>query len=1181
MPKLGPLQIDDQILDAIRDDRLVIFAGAGISMGPPANLPNFSNLASVIAAGSDIKCAENEPIDRFLGRLAHQKIPVHQRAVQGLNIPNCSPTALHVELLRLFRSADRVRLVTTNFDLLFEAAALTVFDGTDLETFRAPALPLGHDFRGLVHLHGALTRPQEMVLTDADFGRSYLTEGWARRFLVDVFRTYTVLFVGYSHDDVVMNYLARALPVDGTTKRYALTEDDGKWNLLGIEPILFCISQDENKYRELYDGIRCLAERVTLGVLGWQSELSQIGGRIPPIDDEAIGKIEQGLKEVHTTRFLIDMARLPQWPKWLNARKYLDTLFNPAPLTERDKLLAEWLAKHFAIDYADEVIGLIAAHNMRLNPELWWNIGRELGLDNEKSLDDVALSRWIPILLATAPDYADSHVLTWLAERCIKQNNIKMALEVFLYIGSHCLIVKPRFDWADDENGHNTTRIEAQTPLRSKHYELNKVWEHQIKPNLAVIAQPLLSGIVRHLEESHHMRLAWNMAEGSFDSESWRRSAIEPHEQDRYPEALDVLIDAGRDTLEWFAIHQSKLLDAWMEQLIISDVPLLRRLAIHALTVHTDKSADDLLNWLIARVELHSLAERHEIHRAVSLVYLKANKETRQTVIDAVLRHQLPDNDKWSATERTARAHFDWLEWLHRADPTCELVQIALEPIKYAYPEWLPKEYPDLTHWISVGWRGSRSPWTVEELLAKSPTEQLENLLNFQGDKFRDPDREGLLSAIQEACKQQAAWAFELDERITALALWDSDLWAPMLRGLRDAELTLDDWKCILNRIARHEFHSGHASEISQLLYAIVRDGGKSFALELLEQANNIAFDLWNSLSHEDEEAVKDWLSTAINRPAGVLMEFWINGLSLLLHEKYGDERTLPDNYREWFTIVVQTETNAGGFGRSILASQVAFLFDINADWTRKYLIPLFSSPDTKKFSQSWDGFLVWGRLNTPLVDELMPAFLMAIPRLVTDLAEQRQRFIEFFTALAVFHVNDPTIQLLPELFKNGVLDDRINFASYLEFFLQQMDEAELQNLWGRWLNRYWKSRLDSVTLPLAEAEAKKMLGWLPHLGSLFPQGVSLATSAPLNSKIEDAFFLYEIQESDLVTQFPTETAELLIYLCPHVAGYQTGIISTIAQRFPPLAPELHHRLGEALAVIGLPHSEILKPPSL
>ncbi len=440
------------------------------------------------------------------------------------------------------------------------------------------------------------------------------------------------------------------------------------------------------------------------------------------------------------------------------------------------------------------------------------------------------------------------------------------------------------------------------------------------------------------------------------------------------------------------------------------------------------------------------------------------------------------------------------------------------------------------------------------------------------------PDREGLLSTIQEACKQRPTWAFELSEAITARTLWDSDLWTPMLRGLRDAELTLDDWKRVLNCIARHELHSKHAREIADLLYAIVRDGGKPFALELLDQANNIASNLWNSLAREDDEAVTDWLSSAINRPAGVLVEFWINGLSLGLHGKSGDERTLPNNYCGWFTTVVQDATNAGGFGRTILASQVAFLFSLNEDWTREHIIPLFTSLDTKKFLQAWDGFLVWGRFQTSLVEVLLPAFLAALPRLATDLAKRRQRFIEFFTVLAVLHVNDPTTQLLPALFDTRILDDRINFASQLGIFLRKMEESARQNLWVRWLHRYWKNRLDSVPLPLDEAEVKKMLEWLPHLGASFPQGVSLAVSALLTSRIEHSHLLYEMKKSDLVIQFPAETAELLIYLCPHLAGYNLNSISTIAQRLPPLAPELRHRLGEALTILGLPQDKILKP---
>ena len=44
----------EQVLSALRDDRLVIFAGAGVSMGEPANLPKLSmrQLAKIVALGT-------------------------------------------------------------------------------------------------------------------------------------------------------------------------------------------------------------------------------------------------------------------------------------------------------------------------------------------------------------------------------------------------------------------------------------------------------------------------------------------------------------------------------------------------------------------------------------------------------------------------------------------------------------------------------------------------------------------------------------------------------------------------------------------------------------------------------------------------------------------------------------------------------------------------------------------------------------------------------------------------------------------------------------------------------------------------------------------------------------------------------------------------------------------------
>ncbi len=1168
MANLGVIDFDDCILDALRDDNLVVFAGAGVSMGTPSNLASFEKLANDIAQGTGR--VASAPLDRFLGQLHHSRVAVHERAAQLLSPPDSTPNALHHDLLRLFRSDERVRLVTTNFDHHFETAAEALF-GKLPDVYRAPALPLGREFTGIVHVHGSISRPTGMVLTDADFGRAYLTEGWARRFLVEVFRRYTVLFVGYSHADVVMNYLARALPVASVAGRFALTEEDGSWDLLGIKPIRFNKGTDADAYKELNDGVQRLAERATRGALDWQTRMAEIGGRVPPADEEAIGEVEQALREVHTSRFLTNVARDAEWPKWLNARKHLDALFGSPDLSKRDNLLALWLAQNFAIEHPDAMIDLIAANGLRLNAVFWWAIGRELGLTNEKTLEESALKRWVTILLACAPGPPDCHVLRWLAERCARQGAVRLSLKVFLRMSEHRLNIKPGFVWRDQKDNEHGQRLDVECPLHADHWSLNEVWTKHLKQHIALISEPLLSGIARRFEEIHQDLAAWDKASREWDPAAYGRSAVEPHDQDRYPKAIDVLIDAARDALEWLAGNSLALLDAWVERLVASDVPMLRRLAVHAIAVHQGKSAGERLDWLLGRVGLHGLAEHHEVHRAVALNYPTAGVAACKAVVDAVCAHKRPASDDWSAETQTARSHFNWLSWLLQAKPDCPLVETALAPIKAEYPEWRLSDHPDLTHWFgSADWVGPQSPWSVDQILARAPHEQLDDLLMFQGSLFDGPDRDGLISTIKEACKLQARWAFGLAETLTERAHWSSDLWPAVIRGWQEAELNVDDWRAVLTTTAKPELHAAHVYDVAKLLYSIVSDGGKPFALDLLEQANEVALNVWRALEPEErEENIDDWLSRAINRPAGVIVEFWISGLSSLMRDKSGTERVLPNNYRQWFTMVVQDPTSTGGLGRSVLAGQTAFLFGLDEAWTRQHIVPLFSDEDRQKFCQTWDGFLVWGRLYPALVDALMPAFIAALARPDADFTDRRRRFVEFYTALAVFHVTDPTQQLLPALFQHGSAKDRTSFASHLGYFLRQLQPEAKQQVWDSWLHRYWQERQQAVPAVLDEAEIREMLEWLPHLGDSFPQAVPLALRSP-TIRLEHSHLLFELRESDLVACYPSETAELLIYLCNCVVGYHAPDLARVAGRLPDLAPELRLRLAEALARAGV-----------
>lgn len=80
--KIAGIDFPDPLWDALRNRRLVVFAGAGLSMGKPAKLPDFGHLAKEIANGERMLKGESE--DRFLGRLHHQGVNVHQLAAEIL-----------------------------------------------------------------------------------------------------------------------------------------------------------------------------------------------------------------------------------------------------------------------------------------------------------------------------------------------------------------------------------------------------------------------------------------------------------------------------------------------------------------------------------------------------------------------------------------------------------------------------------------------------------------------------------------------------------------------------------------------------------------------------------------------------------------------------------------------------------------------------------------------------------------------------------------------------------------------------------------------------------------------------------------------------------------------------------------------------------------------------------------
>lgn len=1173
--KIAGIQFPEPLLAALRDGRLVVFAGAGVSMGAPARLPSFTDLTQLIATDTGKALQEGKPEDCFLGKLQHARIDVHKRAARALTRDGLAPTDLHIDLLRLYSDVRRVKIVTTNFDLLFEQAADDVF-GSKPEVFRAPALPLGKNFNGIIHVHGAVNRPDEMVLTDADFGRGYLTEGWARRFLVDLFRHFTVLFVGYSHNDTIMNYLARALPESEAGQRFALTEEDApqRWQVLGIEPIEYP-KRSMHDHSALYEGVSRLADTVRRNVLDWQREVTELAEKPPSMDEEETYIIEDALKNVVTTRFFTDAARLPEWLEWLDKRKYLEELFGSGSLSERGTMLARWLAAHFAYRCADDLFLLIARHKMCLHPGFRWILGQEIGLVEQDSPDEKVLSRWISVLLATVPDGVDQNVLLWIGGLCVKQGMLESLLQVFDAMAGSCLQLKPGFSWPNDEDNDPSPKIKVDLPLRGDHYSLNKLWETGLKPNMAEVAEPLLGRVVSRLEEQHFTLRAWQKASSEWDSPSWRRSAIEPHEQDKYPEAIDILIDAARDSLDWLAVNQEEVAARWCVKIAESEVPLLRRLAVHTLSVRTDLMADEKIEWLLEHIDLHDLSAHHEVFRAVQLAYPEASSGHRVKVMDAVLAYRWPDEKDSEKERRAARHRFNWLDWLHRVAPDCELTKQALDDVLEQYPEFKPSEHPDLTHWTTgPSWAGPRSPWTAEELLAKPAVDWLPELLSFQPTEFLGSDRDGLVLTIAEAVKRRFAWGGDLADALAAAEEWDSDIWSGLIRAWSEMELDEDRHREVLQRLGSADLHSGHASEIADALYVLVKDDGKPYALNLLTQANEIAAALWHNLERgELPEEVDDWVQMAINHPAGILTKFWLGSLSLWRRQRDPVPKAFSDEYRQALSGVVQDLTLPGRLGRSVLVSQFAFLLAADEVWTKENLLPLFEvDEDVADFKAAWDGFLVWGRLNPSVAELLEGAFLQAIQRIESDLVHRRERFIEYYTTMLGYFVTAPLNTWVPDLFYYASKEVWRLFASNVAHHLRGMDEAHQKEWWQRWLKPYWENRLQGVPAALEPGEVEHMLDWLPHLTAIFPEAVNLAIRMP-KTPLQHCSVIYELRKSELSQQYPEAVAQLLIHLGESESpGYMWDegreLVDKLLQT--DLSPKLEEGLNELIAKLGL-----------
>ena len=1158
--KFGDLEFDPSIGDALKNGKLVIFIGAGASMGPPANMPNFNELAAQIARGTPRK--ENEPVERFLGRLKDKSgINVHQNAAEILDIKDKKPNSLHRDLLRLFGTSQKVRIVTTNFDLLLEVAAGEFWSDVP-DIYSAPALPRGNNFTGIVHIHGSIKRPQEMVLTDADYGRAYLTEGWAKQFLVDLFYNYTVLFVGYSHDDRVMQYLSRGLPIERIGNRFGLTEETRKsnWEELDIPPISFPQPEGDTDYSSLDGGIQKFADYYASGMKEWQSRIEEIKDADPNNSLDVGDQVLTILQDTSIARLFTKSTNSPKWLIWLDSQNILQELFQPNLLTERSDILALWISEQYVLQYPSVVIQLLIKHGCKLNPAFWIYVCRALTHGNI-NIKNVSFKRYVTILINSIPK-GNSYGIFWLAEQCAERKDIEGLLNLFFIMCSFEVAYRCYSSIeieAENENYMTTT----EAVFRADNYETEEVWQ-LLKPYISEISDRLIPYLYGQLINLHGILVAWNMNESSFDKISSQRNAIDPDiEKGISPSTIDVIIDAILDGLKWFSENEPIRADYWTTLFLKSKVTILVRIAIYTMGIRTDLSVDYRMEWLLENVDIYDEIIRPEVYLFIKHSYLTTSIEMREKLIERIMAHDESEYGGYSAIERTDFSHFELLSWLVESDMSCPLASKILFGIKSKHPMWKPNEHPNILFYSNSGIYNPKSPHTADELIKLDPKSELEKWLNFEGEPFDGPNRDGLFREIVNACKEDFAWGISLFQALIDGSHWNNKLLADLIWAWNDLGLSNEEWMRIIPLLSSSDLYETQVQSLSHLVRHSINK--HELSSQVIEKINSLAHALWPyAICVPSSSQEGDWFILSVSNPVGKLAEFWLLRLKLLLSLSTSIKEPQLSEELGWIENIISTDSKSNVYARFLCARYLGILVALSLSWTEKHLLPFFTSTEDDQFQSVWCGYLSSLVCSLPIIDMLLPA--------ITDVSKNTDRlppdYIEYFALLLVLiafnYLDKDFHEIILQFLRNTDSTGKAAFFSKLENYLRSSAKEHKEKLWDKWIFKLIHQYANGLYGKPCKKSLAALIRCLPYLDHNYPLAINEIVNIPINDEF-DSIYLGSFEESDLVEHFPKESAKLLIYLIPHLPFHKSYSIQKIISHLKDLDKEENDRLIDVI----------------
>jgi len=1089
------------------------------------------------------------------------KASLRRTVGEVLEIKAGADLATHEALLKLATSKQgHLRLVTTNFDRGFEKCHYT---GTP-ECDYAPYLPLpGKAWNSIVYLHGGLGNRKDangdgLILTSADFGRAYITEGWASRFLTDLFRrSQAVLFVGYSVSDPAIRYIvdafaAERLAADShVATAYILTtagptQNEQTWKSRGIEPIIY---DSQDHHRLLHETLRNCAGPYAAGLFDRPAIVLEYGSHNPvgALDQVAISQMTWAIRDVsgHAARRFAGI-RPPAPISWLDifnaegllqlgasAPKHSPAVAQfpcgrlSASLHKATEGLCGWICGHLA---APESIQWAVESGGHLHSEFAELVQRQLADDKAPDVPRGPERIWRFLATKSAPihDKGTRHEALRTQDAVLKQPWSPVIRDVILsWLAPTIRFGKlhrssPLQDF--DENSPRSYADIELVPATDKgcRHLVDKLFA---RPDAGTIVVDLLSEFTEFLRSGFAYLEYFGVVTADHDASYVGRPSIDEHSQ-------------NSDFLSW-ATYVHLLRTAWERVAALDparareevghwariEFPLFRRLVLWSAGKTGGMTPDESFDYIRPQMPriLWSLDTRRELIQYLGRVGPQLAPANVEALINSITEGPARDLYRESVSQdeferlRDRAIYLRLLKLQESGVTLSQSAQTVLAAITARYPDWphATTEKDEFVVWFGESrfsrWPGddvSSSDYlklTDEEVVAAltATTPTAEMIDRWRGLLHGEPRR-----------------AVTVLDGLVQSGRFDHELWSTAFAYLNAGPTRAE---CVRLYALYLEQADGEfvAKNLTGLAVLVNR-----YYHEKAREHEDSVWVLWDRILEPATaralEEPRDVAMSALNSPIGDLAEALLIKLGELKPDSYP---AIPPAFRERLEGLMNGTRPANRLARLVLARSLTWLFNLNQGLTTQSLLGKFDWDTSDEARYVWLGYLMNPGITPALWPFLRPLLLKVFPHSgeFGDYEQQLYSFFAFILLNAEF-----TIEAL-DARRALTVGSSAGRAQVAWYWWRQVDSADD---YGAKLYRSRLKFLLTEIWPLEQdlrdqTSSENLAELATCCSTQFPDAVTVIVRY-VARMADPSSLLFSMREKQVVEQYPEATLTLL-----------------------------------------------------